>query len=1220
MMNIDKDLETLRTSIREHYLADEADVVKKLITSIDLTAQERLQISEQAQKLVNAVRTTSSPTLMENFLGEYGLSTKEGIALMCLAEALLRVPDTETIDALIEDKLIAGHWNRHLGHSSSSLVNASTWALMLTGKMLSATEESGLMNTFHELIRKLGEPVVRTAVAQAMHELGRQFVHGRTIEEAIDNAQPLEKQGYSYSYDMLGEAARTDADTRQYHLSYANTISELAPVCHGGNVSINPGVSVKLSALHARFEYTQRERVLRELVPRVRSLALLAKSTNMGFNIDAEEADRLDLSLDVIEAVLSDLSLAGWDGFGVVVQAYGQRAMPMIDWLHALAVKFDTRLMVRLVKGAYWDSEIKRSQMLGLSGYPVFTRKANTDVSYIACAKKLLGMTDRIFPQFATHNAHSIACILHMAADLDSFEFQRLHGMGESLFQIVHSENKARCRIYAPVGAHKDLLAYLVRRLLENGANSSFVNQIVNKNISDEMIARDPVLTTEAFGKQIYNNNIPKPAHIFANERINSRGWDITDPITINSIFSERNRFQDHYWRASPLIDGNTSNEEILKIKNPAKPNDTVGEVIYACESDIEKAISSARKGLNEWSSLPVSERAELLKRSGDLYESHACELFALLTREAGKTLTDCIGELREAVDFSRYYAKQAIMLDDSRMACGVFACISPWNFPLAIFSGQIFAALAAGNSVLAKPAEQTPLIAARAVSLMHQAGIPKSVLQLLPGDGETTGAALTASSDIDGVCFTGSLQTAQSINRSMANALAPNAPLIAETGGLNAMIIDSTALPEQAVHDILVSAFQSAGQRCSALRILYVQSDVYDRFVQMLTGAMDELQTGDPWELASDVGPVIDDEAFAAINDYCIRHIADGRLIKRLQAPVDGLYVALTVLRVDGIEELDEEVFGPVLHLASFQENELDSVIDAINAKGYGLTFGLHTRLDSRIQYLADRIKAGNLYVNRNQIGAVVGSQPFGGESLSGTGPKAGGPLYLRRFTRSSQETNRIGKSDSVDNKKADHQKIQAAIDALDQTAWREMLDRQSVMQKVFTSDAHKFAHHLAAIDKSRLSDAEMPGPTGEDNLYKVLARGKVICTGPSPDEAISQAIQALYAGNGVVLVCVNADSIANGWKDAGLPVHTVDGILTASELTHLHGFDVLASNADHDSLRSYHQSLARREGAIIPLISETDTPERYYIERHLCINTTASGGNASLMISTES
>ena len=1199
-----------RQLVRAHYLADEATVIRELVAKAGLSQADREAISARAAELVRQVRGGSKATMMEKFLAQYGLTTKEGVALMCLAEALLRVPDKFTIDELIEDKVASGDWKSHRGQSKSSLINSSTWALLVTGKLIAPVDQEGVVQTLRAMIKRLGEPVVRTAVAQAMKELGRQFVLGRTIAEATKRAQKREAQGYTYSYDMLGEAARTDADAQRYHRAYADAIAGLAGACIHSDIRSNPGVSVKLSALHPRYEYAQRERVLAELVPRTLALARQAKAANMGFNIDAEEADRLDLSLDVIEAVLGAPELADWNGFGVVVQAFGPRAAYVLDWLYALAQRLDRRIMVRLVKGAYWDAEIKRAQEMGLDGFPVFTRKVNSDVSYIACASKLLAMTDRIYPQFATHNAHSVAAILHLAQGQDNFEFQRLHGMGEALHDQVVRDNKARCRIYAPVGAHRDLLAYLVRRLLENGANSSFVNQIVDTRIAPETIASDPFAQVAARfelpGAALSSSAIARPAALYGAARRNALGWDITDPLQVAELEAARGAFKRHQWQGGPRLAQATDGTTALPVHNPADAADYVGEVIQSSAADIEHAITAARAGAANWAARPAGERAALLRKVADLMEANAPELFALATREAGKTLLDGIAEIREAVDFARYYANEAERHAEAGNARGVIACISPWNFPLAIFAGQVLAALAAGNSVLAKPAESTGLMATRAVELMHQAGIPSDAVQLLPGSGATVGAALASDPRVDGVCFTGSTATAQRINRAMAETLAPEAPLIAETGGLNAMIVDSSALPEQVVRDVVASAFQSAGQRCSALRVLYVQRDVADHLLEMLFGAMEELRVGNPWQLSTDIGPVIDAAAKAKIAAHCAKYQAKGRELKRIATPSEGHFVAPTVLRVEGIEELEEEIFGPVLHVATFEADAIDRVVDAINAKGYGLTFGLHTRIDSRVQRIVKRIKVGNVYVNRNQIGAIVGSQPFGGEGLSGTGPKAGGPQYVRRFLQTEASHPVAAAAGQVD-----ATALQRAIDSLDSAAWSAQPDRAARVEQLLARPLP-----FAALDR----EAEaMPGPTGETNRLSCAPRGTVLCLGPDRDSALAQAAVALGQGNAVVLVAPGLADLNARAQLAGVALVAIDGLLQESALSQAQGFTAVASSADPDTLRGYRVALARRDGALLPLITEQHAPERFVIERHLCIDTTAAGGNASLIAASE-
>ena len=1132
------DLPNLRALIDETTYADESHVVDQLRRTAQVAQNDRDAITSRATKLVSAIREDSRPGMMEVFLSEYGLSTEEGIALMCLAEALLRVPDAATIDALIEDKIAPSNWASHLGESTSPLVNASTWALMLTGKVLQ-DEQPGPVGHLRGAIKRLGEPVIRAAVGRAMKEMGAQFVLGETIQSAMARAAKREANGYTYSYDMLGEAARTETDARRYHLSYSRAISAIAEAATSKDIRENPGISVKLSALHPRYEEAQHETVMTEVVPRLRTLAQLARSAGIGLNIDAEEADRLSISLDVIETVLSEPSLKGWDGFGVVVQAYGQRAGHVIDWLYNLGERLDRKIMVRLVKGAYWDTEIKRAQVAGLPGFPVFTAKPHTDISYIANAQKLLGMTDRIYPQFATHNAHTVAAILHMAKDRSSFEFQRLHGMGEALHDIVKDAEGSRCRIYAPVGAHRDLLAYLVRRLLENGANSSFVNQIVDTDVPPSEVAADP-FDAQSIPK------LPTGPDLFTPERPNSMGWDLAHRPTRVAIEDARGPFASASWKAEPLLATKASVGASDKVTNPARPSDIVGKVTWATAETVAAACAAAKP----WSAA-ADERAAILHRAADLYEANYGELFAVLAREAGKSLPDAVAELREAVDFLRYYAARAEGPDPQ----GVFACISPWNFPLAIFTGQISAALATGNAVLAKPAEQTPLIAHRATELLHEAGVPRSALQLLPGAGDV-GAALTSNPVVKGVAFTGSTQTAQIIHRSMADHLDPGAPLIAETGGLNAMIVDSTALPEQAVQAIVESAFQSAGQRCSALRCLYVQEDIAKSFTEMLTGAMDALVIKDPWVYGTDVGPAIDAEARDGIMSYIDTAEAEGRVLHRLPLPGGGTFVPPTLIKVGGIADMEREIFGPVLHIATFKSKDIDKIIDAINSTGYGLTFGLQTRIDDRVQHVSDRIEAGNIYVNRNQIGAIVGSQPFGGEGLSGTGPKAGGPNYLARFRK--QPAAMVGKD------------------------WSKQ-DDQKRLTKAFA----------AATSDQPVSTTTLPGPTGESNVLTALSRGPLLCMGPGQDAANAQA-KAVNAVGGVAVVC--AGDVDPDWLSE-LPM---EGALWWG---------------DAGTARDLRAALATRAGPILPLITGLPDAGHACRERHVCVDTTASGGNAQLL-----
>ena len=1153
-----------RDTIRNLTNADETRVIEQLREKFEPGAALRSRSNAQARKLVEKIRSEGQPGLMEVFLAEYGLSTHEGVALMCLAEALLRVPDTPTIDELIEDKVSPSSWGKHLGGSSSPLVNASTWALMLSGKVLKEPNASGVVDLLRGAVKRLGEPVIRLAVQRAIKEMGHQFVLGQTIDEAVRRGKAFEKQGYTYSYDMLGEAALTSKDATGFFHAYCDAIRSLSQNANSDNIAGNPGISIKLSALHPRYELGQKTRVMDELVPRVRELAILAKSAQMGLNIDAEEADRLDLSLDVIEAVFRSKDLAGWDGFGVVVQAYGKRASAVIDWLYAISSELDRKIMVRLVKGAYWDTEIKLAQIKGVDDFPVFTNKATTDVSYICCASQLLSMTDRIYPQFATHNAHTVSSILDMAKDQTAFELQKLHGMGDTLHDLValRSEN-VKSRIYAPVGAHRDLLAYLVRRLLENGANSSFVNQIVNKDVPAEVVAADPFELVDQ--EQNSNSaNVIKPVALFQPERPNSAGWDLSNVDDLAKYEKVRNAFQTTVWTVDPMIAGKIKSTDSVEVVNPADFDDIVGRVSQATAEDVETALANA----TAWSHATADERAVVLNKAADLYEVNSGEIFAALCREAGKTPLDAVAEMREAVDFLRYYAAQGVNLGD-KVARGIISCISPWNFPLAIFSGQISAALAAGNGVLAKPADPTPIIASIGVRLMHKAGVPENVLQLLPGPGPVVGTKITSDPRINGVCFTGSTAVAQTINRAMSGTIEPDATFIAETGGLNAMIVDSTALPEQAIKDIVVSAFQSAGQRCSALRVLYLQKDIAEEFLEMLYGALDQLTVGQPWEFSMDVGPAINQSAHRELTDYINAAEQRGDMLKCLSVPEGGFFVAPSVIQVSSIQDLEKEIFGPVLHVATFEANEIDQIVSDINASGFGLTFGLHTRMDDRVEQVTSQLNVGNIYVNRNQIGAIVGSQPFGGEGMSGTGPKAGGPHYVPRFTRKALPGHTI-----ISGTHVDPVKVQARLSSLSEQ------------------------------QLGKLSTIDLPGPTGESNRLSVFPRGTILCLGPSVKDAKDQYDIAISSGCKALMVVPGASGD-----------NAVDGFLPREHIRTLNNIDGVALWSATDDLKACRKALASREGAIIPLLASPVMADQCVLERHICIDTTAAGGNAILL-----
>jgi RHH-type proline utilization regulon transcriptional repressor/proline dehydrogenase/delta 1-pyrroline-5-carboxylate dehydrogenase len=1004
-----------RTALRQAFRMDEEACVAERLRQAAPGSEVHPQAAALAGKLIKGARARKAAGL-DAFLQSYGLATEEGIALMCLAEALLRVPDTETADALIHDKLAGIDWGEHLGESSSTFVNAATFSLMLTGQVLRASEARGMAGNLRRAVGRLGEPVIRQATLQAMRILGGQFVFGRTMDEALKRAAPERKRGLSHSFDMLGEAAMTFADAERYRASYAAAIARLAKEAKGG-VKASPGISVKLSALYPKYDFYHAEAARAALIPVVRELALAASQADIHFTIDAEEAERLELSMDIIEALASDDALFsnGWQGFGMALQAYQKRAAPLVDWIVALARRHSRRLMVRLVKGAYWDSEIKLSQVGGYSDYPVFTRKVATDVSYLACAAKLLNAEDAIYPAFATHNAYTIGAIKALAAGRE-FEFQRLHGMGEDVYQVLaeHEDHHATSvRIYAPVGGHKDLLAYLVRRLLENGANSSFVNRMADAEVPVRELTTDPVKDLAALEPR-RNPAIALPANIFP-ERRNSKGVDVADPLVREPLLAELAALRGRQWAAAPTVLAGKGGEP-HEVRSPQENAEVVGQALYASTRDIDLAFSRAVSAQFAWDALGGIARADLLERAADLYEAHTAEFILLCQREAGKTLLDAVLEVREAVDFLHYYAAEARRLfagphpmpgptgEDNTLHLhgrGVFATISPWNFPLAIFTGMTAAALAAGNTVLAKPAEQTPLIAALAVRLCHEAGIPNDVLQLVPGDGKV-GATLTSDPRLAGVAFTGSTETAHAINRALAARDGPIATLIAETGGQNALIVDSSALPEQVTRDVMASAFQSAGQRCSALRVLYLQEDIADATLEMIRGGFEALVIGDPERVETDVGPVIDAEAKAALDKHVAAMKKAGCPLWRRELRKDakgGTFVAPTIIEIGSIHELTQENFGPVLHVVRWQAGNLAGVVDDINSTGFGLTLSLHSRIDSVRRFVEAHAKVGNMYVNRNQIGAVVGSQPFGGEGLSGTGPKAGGPHYLPRF-----------------------------------------------------------------------------------------------------------------------------------------------------------------------------------------------------------------------------
>ncbi|WP_396586942.1 bifunctional proline dehydrogenase/L-glutamate gamma-semialdehyde dehydrogenase PutA [Bermanella sp. R86510] len=1011
-------------NIVDNYAVNEADYLQELIKLASSSSDEKQQVEARATSMIKDVRQQDDAVhMIDALLQEYSLDTEEGILLMCLAEALMRIPDKHTADNLIEDKLSNADWKKHVGRSESTLVNASSWGLMLTGKVVKMDKQldGSPSSIWKRLVKRSGEPVIRSAMYRAMGIMGSQFVLGRDIKEALKNARDYRKKGYTYSFDMLGEAAMTKSDAQTYLQEYIHAIEAVGDDSFPtDDKQPAPSISIKLSALHPRYEVAQEHRVLTELYETVCGLIKIAREKNVAVTIDAEEMDRLELSLKLIEKVYQSDVCKGWGKFGMVIQAYSKRALPVLCWLNKLAQEQGDIIPIRLVKGAYWDTEIKICQQMGLAGYPVFTRKEATDVSYIACLRFLLSDHTRggLYPQLASHNAHTVATVLTMAENNKrEVECQRLHGMGDALYDTLIENTDFPVRIYAPVGAHKDLLPYLVRRLLENGANSSFVHRLVDAKTPIEDLVHNPVDDLLQY-KQLDNPRIKLPRNIYPEDRKNSKGLNIHVESDLGPLLDKLGQWSECQWQAGPIINGKTQLDgDKQAVVSPQNTNDRVGEVLWSEDHHIDQALETALIGFDKWNHLPASERAKCLLKFGDLMEENLEELMAICCREAGKTMQDGIDEVREAVDFCRYYAQQGIKKFEEATLLpgptgesnehymegrGVFLCISPWNFPLAIFSGQIMAALMAGNTVLAKPAEQTSLVAHRAVELMLEAGFPNEVIQLLPGDGAKIGGKLTPDPRIAGIAFTGSTQVAHILNKTLAQRDGAIVPLIAETGGQNAMIVDSSALPEQVVRDVIQSSFASAGQRCSALRVLYVQKDVADRMETLLAGAMEELVVGNPALHSTDVGPVIDDEALTGLQAHIDELKQKHRFIAQAKLSDDcnnGHFIAPCAYGIDSMQDLEQEHFGPILHVVRYEAEKLDAIIDEINQAGYGLTLGIHSRSESTAAYIEQKVKVGNTYINRNQIGAVVGVQPFGGRGLSGTGPKAGGPNYLPRF-----------------------------------------------------------------------------------------------------------------------------------------------------------------------------------------------------------------------------
>ena len=1199
----------LRAAITSAYRRPETECLPMLLELAQSSDPE--VVRETASRLVLALRQTRKRSGVEALLQEFSLSSQEGIALMCLAEALLRIPDLATRDALIRDKISQGDWRAHTGGSPSLFVNAATWGLMITGKLVTVSSEKNLSNALTRMISRGGEPLVRKGVNIAMRLLGEQFVAGRTISEAINHGERLAKKGFSYSFDMLGEAALTREDARRYFQLYEQAIHAIGKNAAGSGIYESSGISIKLSALHPRYSRAQRDRVMSELLPDLSKLVYLARQYDIGLNIDAEEADRLELSLDLLEALCEDPALKNWNGIGFVVQAYQKRAPYVIDYLIDLARRHKRRLMIRLVKGAYWDTEIKRAQVDGLEGYPVYTRKSHTDVSYLACARKMLEAPDALFPQFATHNAQTVAAIYHMAGPnyyRGQYEFQCLHGMGEPLYEfacqpVSEGGLDRPCRIYAPVGTHEALLPYLVRRLLENGANTSFVNRIHDEGTMVEDLIADPVELTRAIlplGQP--HPRIPLPADMYLTAgttamattsgsvsvcRPNSSGLDLSNEHRLGSLSAHLINVALTSWQATSLLGSEVigwQDEYARNVLNPAEQRDVVGQVLFAQRAHVERALEAATAQQVVWQATPARQRAQALQMAAKLIESQSGTLIAMLVREAGKSIPNAISEIRETVDFLNYYASWACeyLEGNTHVPLGPVACISPWNFPLAIFVGQIAGALAAGNVVIAKPAEQTSLIAHAAVKILHRAGIPEQALQLLLGTGEELGAPLVEDGRIQGVVFTGSTDVAKSIARTLSGRLdARGEPvtLIAETGGINAMVVDSSALCEQVVNDVLVSAFDSAGQRCSALRLLCIQDDIADTLLHMLRGAMAELRTGNCDRLSCDVGPIIDSQAKATIDQYLEQMRSQGHKVYQTGLESDtnfGWFVPPTLVEVPAVENVSREIFGPVLHIVRYRREKLDELVDAVNKLGFGLTLGIHTRLDETVEQVMMQAVAGNVYINRNMVGAVVGVQPFGGNRLSGTGPKAGGALYVLRLLAA--------------------------------------LQKQPVFLESLTSQSRQ------GMSSGHLAEFVLPGPTGERNTYLLESKGMVLCVAST--EVGIRHQNTLTSQLGIKPVWLSTAAL-KGWRSAN-PESTHSWTVCEQEALLELPFEAVLFEGDRDALLGLVQCLWNRSGPIIPIHSRSteqlEMLEHYRAEillheRAISNNTAAAGGNASLM-----
>ena len=1184
------DYSKMRRAIRCARVMPEALALQQLQQLDSTDKVQRNMFSSTTERFISKLRRSHKPDLLSQFISEYSISSDEGLSLMTLVEAFLRVPDNETRDKLFSDKISNKPWSKHLGSNKSSVVNIATIALSVAEMMIGHGHSATIKDRIKHALDILSRPGIRFSANSVMRFFGSQFVFAEDINAAMVTTK---KTSAAHSFDMLGEAAWTMADADRYFLSYKNALIAIGENNTASDIIAADGISVKLSALHPKYDFMHKERVLDELVPRVLALVNIAEKYNIAINIDAEESERLDLSLDIIEHIAQEKNNTQWQGFGVVVQAYQKRASLVIDWLYELSNKHNLKIMLRLVKGAYWDSEIKQTQVLGDVEYPVFTKKINTDYSYLVCAQKLLKMRDRIYPQFASHNAHTLIAVCEMAGNIQGFEVQRLHGMGESLHTQLVAQYGVASRTYAPVGSHADLLAYLMRRLLENGANSSFINHLFDEDIKPIELASD-VLSEVENCFEARHQGVPLPKDIYQPLRGNSRSLLLSEQDETDALFLAQQPWMDYQWQGASIVKSAVSGSgRSHLVNNPGDFSDCVGNAIFSDESQIKQCLVDARHAVDSKTKLG-NEILESLECAADLFEEHQAELMVLAMREAGKTFQDAIDEVREAVDFLRYYANLSTdVMPSQRQALGVFVCISPWNFPLAIFTGQVSAALAAGNAVVAKPAEDTSLIAYRATELMHEAGIPIERLQLVLGKGADVGDLLTRDLNINGVAFTGSTQIAKRIKRNLLEN--SNASLIAETGGLNAMVVDSTALSEQVTRDVMESAFKSAGQRCSALRILLIQEECFDFISNMIKGAMEELALGNPKHLCTDCGPVINQAAYNKLQAYINNSTAHAKVIARTNhSNIDGYYVAPTMIELESLDDINEELFGPILHIIRYQSDKLEEMILQLNAKGFGLTFGIHSRIKSQVDMLIQKVNAGNIYINRNQVGAIVGSQPFGGEGLSGTGPKAGGPSSLNGYSRRLDQ-------------------VTPGPDMLLQSKSPWFFDQSMVgrISSIFPMLGRPFIEHLQNTIYQYAQSIELPGPTGESNTLSYHPKGCVLCLGPTSLDVLQQTVISLALGNSVISI-IEKD-VVDRLMSLGVSPNMIVSVKSwGDELLRSDCYDAILQSGDSTEVEM--QVIDRNTG-ITPVIDSINEPWQLLNERVVTVDTTASGGNANLL-----